>query len=107
MNRQERRRKGILRKDPMISIKSSDIKAMKDEATAKGCKLAFNLMLAVPAMVIHDKFGQLMKKDGRVEKFVDLCIEEYRCYEEGYVRLDEMAKILKDEAGVEINSFPE
>lgn len=32
MNRQERRRKGILRKDPMISIKSSDIKAMKDEA---------------------------------------------------------------------------
>lgn len=29
MNRQERRRKGILRKDPMISIKSSDIKAIE------------------------------------------------------------------------------
>lgn len=71
MNRQERRRKGILRKDPMISIKSSDIKAMKDEATAKGCKFAFQLMLVIPSMVIHDKFGSLMKKDGRLERFID------------------------------------
>lgn len=105
MNRQERRRLGILRKDPMISIKSSDIKAMKDEATAKGCKFAFQLMLVIPSMVIHDKFGSLMKKEGRLERFVDMCMEEYKCYEEGYVRLDEMAKILKDEAGVEFESW--
>lgn len=102
MNRQERRRLGILKKDPMVSIKQSDINAMKDEATAKGCKLAFNLMLAVPAMVIHDHYGELMKKNGRVEKFIDLCMDTYRCYEEGYVTLKELAQILKDEAGVEI-----
>ena len=105
MNRQERRRLGIKRKDPMVSIKQSDIDRMKKEATEKGCKFAFGLMLAVPAMVIHDKFGQLMKKDGRVEKFVDLCMEQYRCYEEGYVGLGELAKILKDEAGVEIKGW--
>lgn len=105
MNRQERRRLGIKRKDPMVSIKQSDIDRMKEEATEKGCKMAFNLMLAVPTMVIHDKFGSLMKKKGRVEKFVDLCMEEYKCYEEGYVRLDELAKILKDEAGVEIKGW--
>lgn len=105
MNRQERRRLGIKKKDPMVSIKQSDIDRMKEEATEKGCKMAFNLMLAVPAMVIHDKFGSLMKKEGRVEKFVDLCMEEYKCYEEGYVRLDEMAKILKDEARVEIKGW--
>lgn len=105
MNRQERRRMGIKKKDPMISIKQSDIDAMKEEAAEKGCKMAFNLMLAVPAMVIHDKFGQLMKKDGRVEKFVDLCIEEYKCYEEGYVTLQELAKCLRDEAGVEIKGW--
>ncbi len=105
MNRQERRRLEIKKKDPMVSIKQSDIDRMKEEATEKGCKMAFNLMLAVPAMVIHDKFGSLMKKEGRVEKFVDLCMEEYKCYEEGYVRLDEMAKILKEEAGVEIEGW--
>lgn len=105
MNRQERRRRGILRKDPMVSIKQSDIDRMKEEATEKGCKFAFGLMFAIPVMVIHDKFGSLMKKEGRVEKFVDLCMEEYKCYEEGYVRLDEMAKILKEEAGVEIEGW--
>ncbi|WP_370796742.1 hypothetical protein [Dialister hominis] len=105
MNKQERRRLEIKKKDPMVSIKQSDIDRMKEEATEKGCKMAFNLMLAVPAMVIHDKFGSLMKKEGRVEKFVDLCMEEYKCYEEGYVRLDEMAKILKEEAGVEIEGW--
>ena len=72
MNRQERRRLGIKRKDPMISIKQSDINAMKEEATAKGCKLAFTLMLVLPAMVIHDHYGELMRKDGRVSRLVEL-----------------------------------
>lgn len=67
MNRQERRRLGIKKKDPMVSIKQSDIDRMKEEATEKGCKMAFNLMLAVPAMVIHDKLGSLMKDEAGVE----------------------------------------
>lgn len=105
MNRQERRRLGVKKKDPMVSIKQSDINAMKEEATEKGCKLAFNLMLAIPAMVIHDHYRELMKKNGRVEKFIDLCMDTYRCYEEGYVTLKELAQILKDEAGVEIKGW--
>ena len=105
MNRQERRRMGIKKKDPMISIKQSDIDRMKEEATEKGCKMAFNLMLAVPAMVIHDKFGSLMKKDGRLERFVDMCMEEHKCYEEDYVTLADMAKILEDEAGIKIKGY--
>lgn len=105
MNRQERRRLGIKKKDPMVSIKQSDIDVMKEEATEKGCKLAFNLMLAVPAMVIHDKYPLLMKREGRVETFVNLCMEQYRCYEEGYVKLSEMAQILKDEAGIKLEGY--
>ena len=105
MNRQERRRLGVKKKDPMISIKSSDIKAMKEDATTKGCKLAFQLMLVIPSMVIHDKFGSLMKKDGRVERFVNLCMEQYKCYEEGYITLQELAKCLKDEAGIKIEGY--
>ncbi|MDY2811130.1 MAG: hypothetical protein SO089_05540 [Dialister sp.] len=48
----------------MVSIKQSDVNAMKQEGTKKGCELAFNLMLAIPAMVIHDHYGSLTKKDG-------------------------------------------
>lgn len=40
MNRQERRRLGVKKKDPMVSIKQSDVNAMKQEATKKGCELA-------------------------------------------------------------------
>lgn len=64
MNRQERRRRGILRKDPMVSIKQSDINAMKEDATTKGCKLAFQLMLVIPSMVIHDKLGRQPDEEG-------------------------------------------
>lgn len=78
---------------------------MKEEATAKGCKIAFNLMLAVRAMVIHDHYGELMKKDGRVSKFVDLCMEQYECYEEGYITLEELAKCLKDEDNIEVDCW--
>ena len=105
MNRQERRRLGVKKKDPMVSIKQSDINAIKEEATEKGCKLAFSLMLAIPAMVIYDHFGELMRKDGRAERFIDLCMYTYKCYEEGYVTLKELAQILKDEAGVEIKGW--
>lgn len=89
----------------MVSIKQSDIDRMKEEATEKGCKFAFGLMLAVPAMVIHDHYGELMKKDGRVSRFVDLCMEQYKCYEEGYITLEELAKCLKAEAGVEVDCW--
>lgn len=78
---------------------------MKEEATAKGCKIAFNLMLAVPAMVIHDHYGELMKKNGRVERFIDLCMDTYKCYEEGYITLEELAKCLKDEANIEVDCW--
>lgn len=104
MNRQERRRLGVKKKDPMISIKQSDVDAMKEEATAKGCKMAFALMLVIPAMVINDKFGLLMKKDHRLDKFIDLCMEQYKCYEEGYVELEEMAQTLKEETGIVIKA---
>lgn len=100
MNRQERRRRSILRKDPMISIKQSDINAMKEDATTKGCKLAFQLMLVISSMVIHDKFGSLMKKDGREERFAEMCLELYDTVEKGFVTPAELRQCLFEEAGV-------
>lgn len=105
MNRQERRRRGILRKDPVLNLRREDITRMKNDATEKAAKRAFDLMLAIPSMVIHDHFGELMRKEGRVERFVDFCTEQYRCFEEGYVTIEDLGKILKDEAGVEFASW--
>lgn len=75
---------------------------MKQEATKAAADWAFFMMLAIPAMVIHDHFGEIMKKEGREQRFVDLCLDTYKCYEKGLVDIRELKQILKEEAGVEI-----
>lgn len=102
MNRSERRRLGIKKREPSITVKMEDIDRMKQEATKAASDFAFLMMLAVPTMVIHDHFGELRKKDGREKRFVDLCLDTYKCYEEGLVDIRELKQILKEEAGVEI-----
>lgn len=102
MNRSERRRLGIKRKEPSITVKMEDIDRMKKEATKAAADWAFFMMLAVPTMVIHDHFSEIMKKDGREKRFVDLCLDTYKCYEAGLVDIRELKQVLKEEAGVEI-----
>ena len=58
-------------------------------------------MLGIPVMVIHDKFGSLMKKDGREEKFSDYILDLYDSYEKGFVSLEDLTKVLKEECGLE------
>lgn len=103
MNRAERRR--TLREaasDPVISIKQSEIDKIKTDATLKAVNMAFELMLAIPVMVIHDKFGQLMKKDGREERFAELCFDLYDSYEKDYVTIEDLRKCLWEEAGMKV-----
>lgn len=102
MNRSERRRIGIKRREPTINIRMEDVEQMKKEATKAAADWAFFMMLAIPVMVIHDHFGDLMKREGREQRFVDLCIDTYKCYESGLVDIQELKQVLKDEAGIEI-----
>lgn len=102
MNRLERRRTGMKTKEPVINMKRSDIKKMKDDITSKAIDAAFLLMLAIPVMVIHYKYGQLMRKDGREERFTDLCLEMYDGFDKGYFTLEEAAQCLYEETGVRI-----
>ena len=102
MNRQERRKAGIKKTEPIINIKVSEIDRIKEEAVAKGCERALFLLLAIPVMIIHDKFGELMKKDGREARFADLVAELYDTYEKGYVSLDDLATCLEQEAGIKM-----
>lgn len=101
MNRAERRR---LSKDG--NLKSRDIDNIKKQASKKAIDVAFLLMLAIPTMVIHDKYSQLMKKSvngkSREERFVDLCIDLYDSFEKGYITIEDLHKCLWEEAGVKI-----
>lgn len=110
MNRAERRRRakqGLpVNKEPVINVKASDIQAIKEQATSSAADTAFLLMLAIPVMVIHDKYPQLMRRevDGkpRAERFADLCLDLYDSFNRGYVTLDDLADCLWEEAGIKL-----
>ena len=100
MNRAEKRRAGIKAKEPVYNLTLSQIKAMKQEATLKAIEKAFFLMVSIPVSILHDKYPQLMKRDGREQRFADLIIERYKDYEDGYYTLDELEKCLYEETGI-------
>lgn len=69
------------------------------------------LLFAIPAMVVHDKYAQLMKKvdngKTREERFIDLCLEAYEAYEKGYFSIEDARKVLKEEGGVDFEKVAE
>lgn len=110
MNRSQRRKlekQGIkTEKEKIINIKASDVQQMKKEAADLAADKAFFLMLAIPVMVIHDKYPKIMKRveDGkpREERFADLCIDLYDSFNRGYVSFEDLEKCLWEEAGVKL-----
>lgn len=107
MNRAERRRASKkMTSEPVINVKYSDIKNMKRQASEEAANLAFLLMLAIPVMVLHDKYSLLMKKvvngKSREERFAELCLDLYDSFEKGYVTVDDLHKCLWDEAGIKL-----
>ena len=61
MNRAERRKAakaGLpVKKEPVVNIKAADVQKMKQDASKEAADKAFLLMLGLPVMVLHDKFG--------------------------------------------------
>ena len=110
MNRAERRRRqkqGLpIVKEPVLNMKVSDIQQIKTQATNTAADTAFFLMLAIPVMVIHDKYPQLMRRevDGkpRAERFADLRLDLYDSFNKGYVTLDDLSQCLWEEAGIKL-----
>lgn len=110
MNRAERRKRAKLglpvKKEPVINVKASDIQQIKENATTQAADTAFFLMLAIPVMVLHDKYGQLMRKEvdgkSREERFADMCLDLYDSFNKGYVTLDDLAECLWEEAGIKL-----
>lgn len=103
-----------MKKDPVRMVKQSELDRLCREAVAKeAAKLAekaktealerlFLQLISIPVMVIHDHFGVLMKKEGREERFAELCLDLFDTVEKGYVTPQELMKCLKEETGMRI-----
>ena len=68
----------------------------KNEAVSR----LFEELIAIPVMVIHDHFSELMKKDGREERFAEMCLDLFDTVEKGFVTPAELRQCLFEEAGV-------
>ena len=99
MNRAERRRLKKQDKVRTYNMNHSQIKDMKEDATKKAIHAAFTLMLAIPVMVIHDKYPQLMKREvdgkSREERFAEMILDLYDSYDKGYVTFEDLVKCLE------------
>lgn len=102
MNRAERRRqkKNQVKKEAVYHIKRSDLNYAKQEAAGKAIDTAFKLMLGIPLMVLHDKYGWGGKK--RLPEFMDHVLELYDSFNHGYLTLDDIDNCLQKEAGIRI-----
>lgn len=99
-------------KNAVLTVKPDYLKDLCSQAVAKeAAKLAtdakavamerlFEELIAIPVMVIHDHFAALMKKDGREERFAEMCLELYDTVEKGFVTPAELRQCLFEEAGV-------
>ena len=107
MNRAQRRAAGIKKtKVPTYNLNQDQINKIKQDAEAEAMDKAFLLMIRIPVMVLHDKFGELMRKEVngqcREERFVNLCMDLYELFQNDYVTFDDLAQCLKEEIGLTI-----
>lgn len=82
--------------DPMV-------KAMMLQAKRSAAKQATDdivrTLIAIPVMVLHDKWGFGQK---RLERFVEQLVEVLDSYERGYITMDDLMQALRDEAGIDL-----
>lgn len=98
MNRAERRREKR-QKNPTYNLNQAAIDNIKRQAMNDSVSVATMLMLAIPCMVMRDKYGYGKK---RLERFVDECLDLFDSYNKGYVSFEDLHNCLKEETGVTI-----
>lgn len=105
MNRTERRRINA-KPEPTYLMKKSQIDAMVErrvwEMMPKVTEEALLTMIYNSVMVIEGHFGELMKRDGRVQKYVELLQFQTACFADRMVTAEDMRKYLKDTYDIEV-----
>lgn len=110
MNRADRRKElkqgRLVKKDPVMNYKESDIQRIKEQAAAQGISTAFLLMMSIPIMVLHNNYAKLMRKDvdgeSREERFADMCLDMYEQVQKGHLKLEDLKDSLLIETGIKL-----
>ena len=105
MGRAELRRKSRekIKSQKIYNYTEEDLRRIKNNMVEMVASEFLEAVFGISVMVLHDKFGQLMKKDVggkcREERFFDYCIDLYDSSEKGYLTLDDIRSTLEEECG--------
>lgn len=101
MNRAERRRlkRNQESRNATYTLRNEDVTRIKQDAAQEAIDKAFVLMLGLPMIVLHDKYGWGKK---RLSDFMDYVLELYDSFEKDYVTLDDLWDTIEKETGVKL-----
>lgn len=106
MSRAERRRemRGQEKKEVTRVMTIAQIQQMKKDMADLIADELLMKVVGIAALIIHDKFGMLMKKEvdgkSREERFVDEWEKQYKLFEAGRMTLEDIQEVLHDECGI-------
>ncbi|NCB67150.1 MAG: hypothetical protein EOM48_13430, partial [Bacilli bacterium] len=99
LSREERRRieRAKQGKQKTYTLTQAQIDQMKEETSVKATERAFLMMLGFPLLTLRDKFGFGTQ---RLNRFMDQMVDLYEAYEQDYVSLEDLDKVIMAETGV-------
>ena len=99
MNRQQRRANGIKGNVRTYTLTDVQIKEIKASAAKEAIEVSVKALLGLPLIVLRDDFGFGKQ---RLERFEDRLIQQFRCFDEGYIDLETLKKVIEQETGAEV-----
>ena len=103
MGRAEQRRaqREAQKKTKTYTLTQEQIDKIKEDAIKEASDTAFLLMLAIPVMVLHDKWWEKTASK-RCPQFVDQCLDLFDSFSKDYVTLDDLKQCLQEESGIKL-----
>lgn len=95
----KRQKREETKQTKVYHLTEAQIKKIKLDAVREAIEKTFVLLLGLPLIVLRDKEGYGKK---RLERFQDYLIEQYKCFDEGYMGLDEVKKVIEEETGCKV-----
>lgn len=86
----------------MNSKMKKQVKKIKDKAYLEGQQEALNIVNMIPLIVLRDKYGFGKK---RMTEYINYYLETIEAYNEDYLKLEDIVKVLKEEVGIDLEDF--
>lgn len=101
MNRAERRRlkRSQESRNATYTLRNEDVTRIKQDAAQEAIDKAFVLMLSLPMIVLHDKYGWGKK---RLSDFMNHVLEQYDSFNKNFITLDDLWNTIEKDTGVKL-----